>query len=311
MDACTTSPAEVGSGKAELSTTDWSRVIPWGSRDGQVGLEPGGVEHLAQGPSSLAVDSTGAVWILDRLNRRLVRLSSRPDDAAQIVAATDFDAEDFALGPDGAVALYSPLRSRIVVQDGSDRRAEMAIPGAIQDVVGLALGKSRQLTLFTADQEFFRLGSPSVPQILSAVLHSKREGAARLQDGSSVMSLRHPDGSIELQHRVADGEPSRLALPGPALSARVVGVSHGIACMRIERNAATADAIERRAVCLDLARGSTVLDVELGTPGLYVPRRELAVGGGAASAVLAFLRPEESGLRVTVRSLAVANGGGR
>ncbi|MGC4117811.1 MAG: hypothetical protein QM765_25300 [Myxococcales bacterium] len=127
----------------------------------------------------------------------------------------------------------------------------------------------------------------------------------RLEDGSRALALRHTDGTLELQHLTDDGAPTVLHLPGPALSARIVGASGRVACARTERASATANAIERRLICLDLATAATSLDVELGTPGLYMPRRELAVGAGS----VAFIRPEESGLRVTVRRLPT--GGGR
>jgi len=311
LAACTApSSSDPETRSSALAATEWSRLVPWGSAEGEVGLSPAGVEHLAEGPSAVAVDASGAVWLLDRLNGRLARFSPEPGPAPRTVAPADRDAEDLAVGPDGAAALYSPLRSRVVVVDG-ERRAELEVPRMLPDVVGLALGRSRQVTVFTAEQEHLRLGSPALPQILSAVLHSRRQGAARMDDGSRLATLRSPDGSVRLLHLRSDGSSVEHALPGPALSARVVGAAGAVACARIERAAAASSEVERRAVCLDLSRDETVLDVELGTPGLYVPHRELAVGGGAASPVLAFVRPEKGGLRVTVRSLAAGRGGGR
>jgi len=76
-------------------------------------------------------------------------------------------------------------------------------------------------------------------------------------------------------------------------AARLVGRSGNVACLRLERVISTPEvAVQRWALCIDAVTGEIVLERALPDVGLYLPRRELAVGGG----YLAFIRPTADGL---------------
>jgi hypothetical protein len=297
LAACTSAPSDsVSSHRAPLLAGHVERLLPWGAGRGEVGLEPGAPERLPGGVSAVAVDSQGAVWLLDPLKARALRLPDDPSQPPEAVLPSPPYAEDLCVGPDGAIAFLSPLRASVRVRDANGHDGELRVPEQLEDVVGLRLGASRQVTLFTALQESYRLGSPSVPQTIAAVLHSKREGAAVLADGSSASVRRDAEGRAEL---IVGGPAeksvqARIVLPELVRSARVVGAVGSTVCLRTER-ASPADPrlILRRVVCLDAATRSTLLDQELGSPGLYVPRHELAVGADR----LAFIRPQREGLR--------------
>ena len=84
----------------------------------------------------------------------------------------------------------------------------------------------------------------------------------------------------------APGERSRVlqrrALDVPVLAARIVGVSGDAACLLLEHEAPAAGSalrVRRTARCLDVFSGRELLRVALPDVGLYLPRRELAVGG--------------------------------
>jgi hypothetical protein len=137
------------------------------------------------------------------------------------------------------------------------------------------------------------------------MLHGKREGAALLADGTAVTTRRRSDGRAELRWRDREGRLLRLhRLDGPVLATRVVGTVGENTCLRLERRASAGPTlvVARQAVCLD-ARGRVVLVRDLPAPGLYLPRRELAVGG--APPRLAMIRPEAEGLRVLTWPLEV------
>jgi len=303
------------------------RVVPWS----QVTLRPAGPELLAEGPSAVAVAPDGSVLVLDRLGGKVLRLT---DGQLTVAASVPGDVEDLAVGPDGAVAVYSPLRARVWIHGPAGEPAgELAVPRVLRMVRGIALGPSRQLWLQDAHQQRFRLGSPTVPQALPAVLHSRREGEP-LPDGSGVLVQVTAGGAwLERVERRVDRTRvvARWRLPGPVLAARVVGATREVACLRLEQRALRAGpanttseplvsdrdtpahgapaagrrapaagdslVIGRRALCLDLRTGRTLLEQPLPL-GLYLPRRELGLGGDPAQ--LALIRPEPSGLRVTV-----------
>jgi hypothetical protein len=216
------------------------------------------------------------------------------------------------VGPDGGLAAHSLLRARVFFFDADGAATgELAVPRALPAPRGLGLGASRQARVHSAFQETYALGSPAAPQLLSAVLHGKRRGAAFLQDGRGVRVARGPDGSVRLllgDRR--DGQAAaEVAVPGePVLAARVIGAAGTTVCLRLERAAAGPGlAVRREAVCLDALQQTVRLRQPLPDPGPYVPRTELAVGGSPTR--LAWVRPTTAGLEIG--SVAVDGRAGR
>jgi hypothetical protein len=273
--------------------------LGWGSGLDQVGLTRRIDERAAEGPSAVAVGSGGAIFVLDRLNERVIEVA--PGGGARVVAPVPRDAEHLAAGPDGAVAAWSPLRAAVWLR-GADGAAagELAVPRALRDVEALSLHASRRVRVTTALQETLDLGSPAAPLDLPAVLRTGREGAAFLPDGRGVAARRTAEGGGEIlvygraEHRkpqVAHAHP----VEGPVASIRIVGAVAGAVCVRIERaSAAPQVEVAREARCVDPDTGGELLRADLPAPGLYTPHRDLAVGGR----VLAFVHPGEDGLLV-------------
>jgi hypothetical protein len=298
LAACTApEPGRVGAASGALLGLSASLTLG----PDEVGLRPAMPERLAEGPSSLAFSQDGSLLLLDRLNGRVLRLRATSHEVA---ARVPEDSEEIAAGPDGAFAVFSPLRSRVWVHapDGAPA-GELEVPRALPGVRAIALGSSREVRVVTMHQETYRLGSPSFPQLLAAVLNSRREGETGGEEPGLAVRLL-PDGSVELElHARGEHAPvvARHRVEGPVSAARLVGRVGQAACLRLEaaRQApGGALVVERRVRCLDLASGKTLLDRDLPAPGSYVPRRELALGG--APPRLALLSASSSSLRIEV-----------
>jgi hypothetical protein len=313
LTACV-SPDPTRSRQAALTPLSGKQTLCWGT---EVGLRPAGNERLAEGPSAVAAGPGGAVFVLDRLQGRVLRIGS---SLAQHHASVAEDLIDLTAAADGALALHSPLRALVQVLDPAGQPAgSLRVPRLFRQVQRVGLGASRQLTLHVAMQETFRLGSPAAPQTLETVLHSKREGAFLLAHrGSAGLAVRRlPDGRPELLVLSnVPGERSRVlqrhALGAPVLAARIVGVAGDVACLLLERKTTASNAalkVHRTAVCLDVTSGREALRVDLPDVGLYLPRRELAVG--IAPPRLLLIHPRPRGLRIKVWPLADAQGGAR
>jgi hypothetical protein len=293
---------------AALPSPDWVQVLPWGNGAAQVGLRPSRLEQPALGASAVAVGPGGEVYVLDRLNRRVLLAAEK---ATSVAAQVPEDAEDLTVGPDGALAAYSPLRARVWIFEGGAPAGEVAVDRALRDLQGVRLGASRQVLVHNAHQETYAAGSPSLPRTLASVLMSKRKGAFLLADGTGVAVHRQADGRPEVLLLRTEERTRVIAshlLQEKVLAARIVGLAGGVACLRLEQAApGPAFLVQRRAVCLDLRSGARLLERALPSPGLYLPRQELSLGGSPPR--LVFVRPEEKGLRIDSWGIPTPAGG--
>lgn len=261
--------------------------MSWGSGADQVGLLPAATERVARGPQAVAVAPSGVAMILDSENGRVLTLDSA-GSVAVLIEGLAVDAEDIAVGPDGAVAVYSGLRSQVWIFDADGAPAgTIDVDRSIRDITGLTLGASRQVTARTAHQERFALGSPAAPTDLPTTLRGKREGAAARADQLGLSVLAGAGVGRLIVVSTGDGELARsrelasFALPGALDAAMIIGAVGDLVCMRSEKvdQAGEALAVTRRAVCLNAKTGVVSLDVDLDAPGTYLPRQELALGG--------------------------------
>ena len=290
---------------AALEAHDWSVLLPWGAGAGEVGLRGTQPDFPGTGVASVAVGPTDGVLLLDRVNQRVVSAGPK---GSRVLAEVPRDAEDLAVGVDGAFAVHSLLRARVWLYDGAVKAGELAIDRSLRELVGVSVGRSRRVFVHNAFQETWLIGSPAAPQSLTQTLHGKRKGAFLLADGAGVQVLlaREPSGTLPAKGHpellvVRTGERTRVVarhvLPETVLSARVVGLAGHVACLRLEEGEhGTTVRVTRRVVCHDVQTGARVFEKSLGARGLYLPRRDLAVGQSPAR--LVFIRPEEKGLRV-------------
>jgi hypothetical protein len=293
-------------------------VVPWGTGNGEVGLRRPQHEAPADGASAVAVASDGSMLLLDRLNHRVVKLDRQgrhrgPWTVAQVPA----DVEELTVAADGALGVYSPLRARVWIYEGGQLTGEVPVPRGLRELLTVELGASRNVIARSAHQEMYRLGPPSAPQTLASVLHSKREGAFELADGSGIAARLDAKNRPEMLVLDVSGERTRVARRHPlgsvpVLSARIVGVEHGIACVRLEHRINGATFRVRRSVTfLNASSGEIVLERDLGAvAGPYVPRRSFAMGGDPTR--LVFMQPADDGLHVMAWDVPrAAQGGGR
>jgi hypothetical protein len=286
-----------------------TQLVPWGSGAGEVGLRAAVPERAAFGAPAVAVGARGEVFVLDAVNQRILRVGKEPKP----FGAVPLDADDLAISADGAYAVRRAMSPKVLVLDPAGQRLGEVDASGVGDVATVALGASRRVVVSTAFQETYALGSPSAPQLPQAIARSRKVGADLLPGGDGVVTVAK-DGNAELRviTQAADQEghaEARASWPlGRADSARVVGVSGSVVCMRLEHVETAADGslkVDREARCLDTSSGVTVFRTDLAAPGLYVPRRELTFSRG----LLVFAHPEREGLRVT--TWTVVEGGAR
>jgi hypothetical protein len=294
------SPRAVLSPAAPAEPSGWTeRLVRYGDQPGQVGFRPASSDFPGDGVASVAVAPDGAIWLLDRLNARLVRVGSA--ESFEVGA----DAEDLAIGADGVIAAYSPLRAKVWFYEAGRYAAEVPVPRQIEEVVGIELGRSRQVLVRTSYQQVLSIGSPSIPQLFQAALATARDGAFLLSAGRGVSARVTGDLSEFVVLERGDGravERAKHSLGPNVLSARVIGVAGETACARLEADAGGKPfKVARRLACVDVRTGERLVDEALPDRGPWLPRRELAVGGSRP--VIVHLAPSPEGLRVRVRAL--------
>jgi hypothetical protein len=271
--------------------------------DSGLHVRPQRADLPATGPTALVVTPQGTLLVLDRLAGRVVGLVAADDSAAvDTLIQVPAQVEDLSVGRDGALLAFSPVRATAWVYEANGEPAgQMTVSRELRGLQHVELGMSRMLQVRTAYQELIDIGSPSAPLPLAVALKTKREGAALLADGRGVAVQVNERRAELLVLRQADQESRsavdlRFAIEGVVDGARVIGVHETTACVRLEEVSSTPQiSVARRAYCVDMHSGNVVLDAMLGAPGSYLPRRELAMGGG----YLAFMRPDNDGVSFT------------
>lgn len=294
--------------KSVLPPGQVTRLFPWGSHDQQVGFLPRTAERRAAGVSAVAFGPGGALYLLDRLNGRVLQVQQ---GELKIAARVSITAEELSVGPTGTLAVYSPLHAEVRLFDGGMTTGEVSIPRVLRQIQSIVVGPSRSISVQNAYQETLALGPPALPQSLETILHSRRRGAAFLPDGTGIAARLTPDGSPELMLLgPTEKAPlkARFPLGNKALAARIIGAEGYTVCLRLER-AAPGEGFNvlRQAVCLDARSGQRLLEKDSARPGLFLPRRELALGGTPPR--LAFIKPEQGGLRLTLWTIESADEG--
>lgn len=297
---CSTSsdPTATGTSRSSL-TTGTTQLVAWGDGPAALGVRTAQPERAAFGAPAVAIGPRGEVFVLDALKERIVRVGREITPSATVPR----DSDDLAVGTDGAFAVRRAMTSKILVLDPAGQRIGEVDAHGVGDVDTIALGPSRRVTVHTAFQETFQLGSPSVPQLAQGIARSRKVGSELLANRDGLVVVAQ-DGAVELRvmKQAADQEghaEARATWPlGRATGAHIVGVSGAVVCMRLEHVDTAAlgpVAVSREARCVDASSGATVFRTELPAPGLYVPRRELTFARGT----LVFAHPEREGLRLT------------
>ncbi len=280
-------------------------LVPWGAGPDQVGLTTAGAERLARSVPAAAVGSGGEVYLIDAVNRRLQRVDGhgRVATFANDIPAV---ASDIALADDGAVALYSRGLATVAIfaSDGSPA-GELRLPRGLRNVVAISLAQSHQVVLHNANQDRYNAGSPAAPRELAAILHSRSEGAFRIDDDRAIVAVASAGHGELVVKRTSDRSEeraqvsARFTIPGPVSAVQLVGVVDEIACARVEEVTSSSPvAVERRAVCVDLRDGRWLVDVAMAPPGHYRPAHDLSFAG--APPRLVELAPEPAGLGLVI-----------
>ena len=285
-----------------------SRVLPWNASPA-TRFQPAGFEQVAQGPAALCLDSEGRPVILNPLARTLVRLDAELRGQRKVSDAPP-DAEDLTCA-EGRIVLFSPLRSSVQVLSESGRmETTLQVPRALRRPLSVDL-RDGDLWLTTALQESWRVTRSLEPLPLASIQQTKQEGFP-LPDGKAVqVVVRDGRGQILLldqdagrDGRVSENVVRRISLPHALDGARVLGAgAHGV-CLLAERrrqDARGAIRVSRNLDCIDLQSGSIQASMALPDPGIYAPRRWVALRGD----LLAVMVPRPEGLALDLWKLEV------
>ena len=258
---------------------------------------------MARGPMAVAIDND-RVLILDNENERVVAVAA--DGLDTVADGVHRTSEDMAVDANGALALYSPLHSSVQLRGKAGQAAgSVEVPRTLRTTARLELGPSRQVELYSALQERLVLGSPAAPKSLATVLHSRREGAYVVDDHVSVVA-RAGAGQASFDIIATGSERSRVVesieVPGAATAAQIFGGAGRVVCARVEDLDTSLSEVDvsRRAVCFDLRSRKWVVDEPLPDPGIYLPRRELAMTANERSVTVAHLHAGQSAAQIAV-----------
>ncbi len=290
--------------QAALNAAPITVRVPWGDGPGELGFRPWRRESLPMGAPAVAVGKGGEVFVLDALHQRIVRVA---EGGIVPVADVPRDADDLAIGPDGALAVLRQTKPEVVVFSPRGEKIGSVDVSAVREIDAISLGTSRRVMVTSPFQETFSAGSPSMPQVPGQILASKREGAF-VAGKSGLATVRRDDGALELRVLEAGEERTETVAThslGRGDAARLVGANATVACARIERVKQGADGVldvEREVRCLDVKSGSTIFTTKLPQPGAYAPRHELAFAG----TTLAFAWADGDGLSITTWKVEAA-----
>lgn len=261
----------------------------WGGDSG-LGIE-GGKESPVRGPTSVALDPLGNVWILDNPNSRLVGYDQKGARLGE-VTLTPGHRDDLAIGPDGSFALLAMHLSRIEVLDRDGRPQGFLKLSPLLAPLG-RISFPGEIEIENPHGERFRLGTVDHPRPIKQVLFGRRlECGIRVDAGRArLYTLEH---SIET---VAEGRrtyrTNDLDLDEVASARPVTDCSKPAFLIEVERLLPVTKVNVEREVALVRDLG-VIQRWSIESTMLYTPSRRFASRGNTVIMIL----PVESGLQV-------------
>jgi hypothetical protein len=178
----------------------------------------GGNESPVRGPTSVALDPLGDVWILDNLNNRLVGFGEKGERIGEILL-TPGHRDDLAIGPDGSFALLSMHLGRIEVFDRDGRPQGIMKLSPLLAPVG-RISFPGELEIENAHGERFRLGTPDNPRLIKQVLFGRSlECGIRVDTGTARLYIQNTTPLLvegRRSYRIADLDLGTVASARPA-----------------------------------------------------------------------------------------------
>lgn len=229
----------------------WVRASP-GTGPGQLGLQgnPARADEDALGPPSFAVGPAGSLWVLDALNRRVVRFDPRGHALAAFALAAARDVPvleaDITVSDEGHLFLFSAGELPTLGEYDAAGRLLVAgvLPATFRGASQLLFGRTRPLFVMQNGQAV-RVelswgglkGEGPLPGLPVADLYARAERTGRFR---AAIKLATADGrvrrSVQLQSRV------------PLSGVRLVGVDRRgdlwVAVDRAERSESGASQAE-------------------------------------------------------------------
>jgi hypothetical protein len=193
-----------GAASGAHAATDPEIVVsaPWGAGSDELGRTADDPEGAPIGPMSFAVAADGRIWILDPVNRRLVRFANGRADRWIPLAGDAW--QDVALGPDGGLWILDRLVGRRL-----ERLDESGRPVASIPVEGAGVREGGGVTaLLPRDDgvwlEVEHTRSVRVADAQGAAAHYRIEAFGRPAGPSGRSLFARRDGSRAVEVRALD-----------------------------------------------------------------------------------------------------------
>ena len=250
----------------------------------------GGKGSPVRGPTSVALDPLGNIWILDNLNSRLAGYDEKGGQIGE-VQLTPGHRDDLAIGPDGSFALLSMHLRRIEVLDRGGRPQGFLKLSPLLAPFG-RISFPSEIEMQNPHGEIFRLGTVDRPRPIKQVLFGRRmECGIRVEDGQAYLHTRKNAETVaegRRPYRVSDLDLGIVASARPATDC-----TKGSFLIEVERLRPAAKVFVEREVTLF---GSEEIKERWNVreAWLYQPFRRFASRGDTVLMIL----PVESGMQV-------------
>jgi hypothetical protein len=147
--------------------------LPWGGDGLALNAGP---EQVPAGPTAVALDSTGTMWLLDNIGQRLVAYDNTGRQVG-VIPLPDGQREDLAIADDGRFALLSLHLRQVEELDASGQLCgTLAVSPLLGPLGRIGFDGQGRLEIANLHGERFVLGTPEQPLGERQSLLARRQG---------------------------------------------------------------------------------------------------------------------------------------
>lgn len=194
------SDSSVGHGRSERVVT-----ARYGTGDGEVGIS---FDGETRGPASFGVDDRGRIWVLDAVNRRVLRFEDGSCDRSITLPSDGF--EDLVVARDRVCVLERNDERRVLVLDDSEGSTTVPIDDAVPPVFRLfVVGADIVVECPGVDgREYYTVGRLDGTPVSPDEKNVPRAGGTPIPCGGTLDIKKHSDNDIAVDVVDARGRSS-------------------------------------------------------------------------------------------------------